>query len=44
MTGAQFNYVRDTMSTMFDQIKAEKELAFPESNTERSLELVGNCG
>ena len=38
----QLNYARETMAAMFDNISAEKEVAFPEPNVERNLEWFGN--
>ena len=32
------------MSAMFDKIDAEKEVSFPETMAESSLEMLGNYG
>ena len=39
---AQLKYVIDTMSTMFEHTRAEKDVAFLESSTKRSLKVSGN--
>ena len=39
---AKLKYARDTMSAMFEQIRAEKDVVFPESKAKWSLEMLGN--
>ena len=40
----QLQYARDTMSTMFDKIDAQKEVSFHETMAESSLKMLGNYG
>ena len=40
----RLQYARDTMSSMFDKIGAEKEVSFPETSAESTLEMLGNYG